>query len=166
MAMFADTKGTVRALYRSATENIHRDIYLLTLHDQARGFEGRKLHPWQINACPMSSMAFAEGAGTVEGAWETGGQVYFADLTGANAVPVSAPEEGKGRKHPRIAIGSGGETLMVWTEGTGWARGGSLAWQLYDQSGKMIGEKVTKAGVPGWSFGAAVRKSGGFVVLY
>lgn len=166
MAMFADTKGTVRALYRSATENVHRDIYLLTSHDQARDFEGRKLHPWEINACPMSSMAFAEGAGKVEGAWETGGQVYFADLTRANAVPVSAPEEGKGRKHPRIAIASGGETLMVWTEGTGWARGGSLSWQLYDSRDKVMGEKGTKPGVPVWSFGAVVPKTGGFVVLY
>ena len=166
MAMFADTKGSVRALYRSATESVHRDIYLLTSHDQARGFEGRKLHPWEINACPMSSMAFAEAAGRVEGAWETGGQVYFADLTRANAVPVSAPEEGKSRKHPRIAIGSGGNTLMVWTEGTGWARGGSLAWQLYDTNGKVMGEKGAKAGVPMWSFGAVVTKAGGFVVLY
>jgi len=112
------------------------------------------------------SMAFAEAAGKVEGAWETGGQVYFADLTRANAVPVSAPEEGKGRKHPRIAIASGGETLMVWTEGTGWARGGSLAWQLYDSSGRVMGEKGAKAGVPMWSFGAVATKAGGFVVLY
>ena len=167
MAMFADTKGTVRALYRSATENVHRDIYLLTSHDHARSFEGRKLHTWEINACPMSSMSFAEAAGKVEGAWETGAQVYFADLTRANAVPVSAPEEGKGRKHPRIAVAPGGETLMVWTEGTGWARGGSLAWQLYDSSGKVIGDKGRAVGVPVWSFGAvAAKRTGGFIILY
>jgi hypothetical protein len=55
---------------------------------------------------------------------------------------------------------------MVWTEGTGWARGGSLAWQLYDASGKVIGEKGTKPNVPACSFGAVVTKAGGFVVLY
>jgi hypothetical protein len=164
--MFADAKGTIRALYRSATENVHRDIYLLTSDDHARSFEGRGLHPWEINACPMSSMAFAEATGKVEGAWETGGQVYFADLTRANAVPVSAPQEGKGRKHPRIAIGSEGETLMVWTEGMGWARGGSLAWQLYDSNGKAMGAKGVKEGVPMWSFGATVVKPSGFVVIY
>ena len=167
MAMFADAKGTVRVLYRSATENVHRDIYLLTSLNPSRGFEGRKLHPWEVNACPVSSMAFAEAAGKVEGAWETGGQVYFADLTRANAVPMSAPEEGKGRKHPRIAITPGGETLMIWTEGTSWARGGSLVWQLYDSSGKLIGDKDVLAGVPVWSFGAvAAKKAGGFVVIY
>jgi len=166
MAMFADSNGRVRALYRSATENVHRDIYLLASYDRARSFEGRKLHAWEINACPMSSMGFAEAAGKVEGAWETGGQVFFTDLTRSNAVPVSAPGAGKGRKPPRIAIASGGKTLMVWTEGTGWARGGSLAWQLYDASGKVIGENGTEPNVPAWSFGAVVAKAGGFVVLY
>src|SRR5262245_61508091 len=166
IAMFADSKGTVRALYRSATENVHRDIYQVTSLDRARSFQGRRLHTWEINACPMSSMAFAEAAGKVEGAWETGGQVYFADLTKAGAVPVSAPEESKGRKHPRIAIAPGGETLMVWTEGTGWARGGSLAWQLYDPNGKTIGEKGSATGIPTWSFGAVVTKPDGFIVVY
>lgn len=166
MTMFADAKGTVRALYRSATENVHRDIYQLTSLDGARSFQGRKLHTWEINACPMSSMAFAEAAGKVEGAWETGGQVYFADLTTAGAVPVSAPDEGKGRKHPRIAMASGGETLMVWTEGTAWARGGSFAWQLYDAGGKLIGDRGTRTGVPPWSFGAVVTKHGGFLLIY
>jgi hypothetical protein len=55
---------------------------------------------------------------------------------------------------------------MVWTEGTGWARGGSLTWQLYDARGKEMGHMNTEAGVPVWSFGAVVTKPGGFVVLY
>jgi len=166
MAMHTDTHGTVRALYRSATEQIHRDIYLLTSHDQARNFEGRKLDPWEINACPMSSMGFAEGAGKVEGTWETDGKVYFADLNLSNTVPITSPQEGKGCKHPRIAIGSDGTTLMVWSEGTGWGRGGSLAWQLFDPSGNVIGEKGIKGDLPAWSFGTVVTKTGGFVILY
>jgi len=166
MTMFADTKGTVRALYRSATQSVHRDVYVLTSLDHAHSFEGRKLHPWEFNACPMSSMAFAEAAGKVEGAWETGGQVYFADLTNSQAIPTTAPQEGQGRKHPRIAIARGGETLMVWTEGTAWARGGSLAWQLFDASGKTIGDKGMKPGIPAWSFGAVTPTARGFVVIY
>jgi hypothetical protein len=55
---------------------------------------------------------------------------------------------------------------MVWTEGTGWKRGGSLAWQLYDAGGKAVGEKHVTAGVPAWSFGAVVAKENGFVILY
>jgi hypothetical protein len=100
-----------------------------------RSFVGRKLHTWDINACPMSSMAFSEAVGKVDGAWETSGQVYFENLTKSNAIPVSPPGESKGHKHPRIAISPNADTLMTWTEGTGWARG-SLAWQLYDSTGK------------------------------
>jgi hypothetical protein len=166
MAMYADSKGMLRVLYRSATGNIHRDVYLLTSQDHGRNFQGRELHPWEINACPMSSMAFSEISSKVEGAWETGGQVYFENLNDARAAPVSAPGESKGHKHPRIAMSPRGETLMAWTEGTGWARGGSLAWQLYDANGKPIGEKCIAAGVPAWSFGAVVSKPGGFVLIY
>jgi hypothetical protein len=156
----------VHVLYRSATENIHRDIYLLTSQDNGRSFEGREVHRWDINACPMSSMAFSEAAGKVEGAWETGGQVYFEDLTRRSSTPVSAAGESKGHKHPRVAIAPNGDTLMVWTEGTGWARGGSLVWQLYDATGKPAGQKSIATGVPAWSFGAVVASPGGFVILY
>ena len=166
MSIFVDSKGMVRVLYRSATENIHRDIYLLTSLDHGRSFDGRKLHAWDINACPMSSMAFSEAAGKVEGAWETGGQVYFEDVSKINGAPVSATGESKGHKHPRITISSNGDTLMAWTEGTGWARGGLLAWQLYDANGKPIGEKQTAGGVPAWSFGAVIAKSGRFMIIY
>ena len=164
MAMFTDSEGIVRVLYRAATANIHRDIYLLTsLHD-ARAFEGRKLDTWNINACPMTSMDFAQAGEKVEGAWETAGQVYFEDLTAATK--ISAPEVGPNRKHPRIAIAPNGDTLMAWTEGTGWARGGSLAWQLYDAGGKPLGEKHTAPGLPAWTFGAVVAKPAGFIVFY
>jgi hypothetical protein len=166
MAMFADGLGTLHVLYRSATENIHRDIYLLTSNDKGRGFSGRKLHTWDINACPMSSMAFSEGHGVVAGAWETGGQVYFENVADPNGSPVAAPGEGKGRKHPRIAIAPNGEMLMTWTDGTGWQRGGSLAWQLFDASGKVAGEMRTQTGIPAWSFAAVVAKPSGFVVVY
>jgi hypothetical protein len=166
MAMHADTNGIVRVLYRSATENVHRDIYVLTSHDHAQTFEGRKLHPWEINACPMSSMTFSEVAGKVEGAWETGGQVYFENLSDANATAAAAPGESKSHKHPRIAIGPDGTTLLAWTEGTGWARGGSLARQLYDSNGKTIGQKSIASGVPVWSFAAVVATSNSFIVVY
>jgi hypothetical protein len=124
------------------------------------------LDTWDINACPMTSMAFSEAAGKVEAAWETGGQVFFENLTGTSGNPVSAPGESKGHKHPRIAISAHGETLMAWAEGTSFTRGGSLAWQLYDSSGKAVGEKGVAAGLPALSFGAVVAKPDGFVVLY
>ena len=166
MAIFADRNGIVRVLYRSATENVHRDIYVLTSQDRGRSFAVRKLHTWDINACPMSSMAFSEGTAGVSGAWETGGQVYFEPLANDSASPVSAPGEGKGRKHPRLAIGPTGETLLLWTEGTGWQHGGSLAWQVFDANGKATDERGATPGVPVWSFGAVVARPAGFLILY
>ena len=29
-----------------------------------------------------------------------------------------------------------GQSVVVWAEGTGWQRGGDLAWQVFDKSGK------------------------------
>ncbi|HMJ60982.1 MAG TPA: hypothetical protein VK493_04435, partial [Bryobacteraceae bacterium] len=138
----------------------------LTSPHDAQGFAGRKLDTWDVNACPMTSMDFAQAGEKVEGAWETAGQVYFEDLTATNAPRVSAPEGGQNHKHPRIAIASDGATLMAWTEGTGWNRGGSLAWQLYNAVGKPIGKKSTAPGLPAWTFGAVVAKPGGFLLLY
>jgi hypothetical protein len=167
MAMFADSKGVVRALYRSATENVHRDMYLLRSGDSGWSFEGRKIHTWDINACPMSSMTFGEGSGIVVGAWETGGQVYFEEFTKSGAAaPISAPGEGGGRKHPRVAVGENGEILMIWTEGTSWQKGGSLAWRQFGSGVKGADEAGSVPGVPTWSFGAVAARPGGFVVIY
>jgi hypothetical protein len=156
---FTDRQGRLHALYRSARESVHRDIYLLSSANHGRTFNGRLLHTWDINACPMSSMDFAATDSALFAAWETGGQVYWARVdSGAksNIAPVAAPGEGKGRKHPRLAVNRQGELLMVWTEGTGWQRGGSLAWQLYDPAGRPAGAVSRGLEVPTWSFAAPV----------
>jgi hypothetical protein len=116
----------------------------------------------------MSSMAFAEEAGTTLAAWETGGQVFFGKISGgAVPQPIAAPGDAKGRKHPRLATNKRGETLLAWTEGTGWQRGGSLAWQAFDSQGRPLGEKSTASGLPAWSFTAvAARPDGGFTIFY
>ena len=168
MAMFAARDGSLFALYRSATEDVHRDIYFLASKDHGASFQGSLVQRWEINACPMSSMSFTESAGTTYAAWETGGQVYYGRVAGSAIGRImSAPGEGKGRKHPRLAANNRGEVLMAWTEGTGWQRGGSVAWQIFDAQGKPVGEKGTSAGVPAWSFAAAAAGGdGAFTILY
>ena len=119
----------------------------------------------------MSSLALVEGPSGVAGAWDTDGQIYFAKIkpgTTDFTKPESAPRTGVDRKHPAIAFNARGEMILVWTEGTGWQKGGSLAWQLFDRYGRPLEEKGRLAGViPVWSLATVVaRPEGGFTILY
>ena len=121
----------------------------------------------------MSSASFAQSAGGVLlGAWETEKQVYFGRIDPTNgkvaAPPIGAPGVGQNRKHPAVAANKQGETLLVWTEGTGWQRGGALAWQGFDASGRPTSESGRVAGGIGvWSLATAVARSdGGFTIVH
>jgi hypothetical protein len=176
MRAFADRKGTVYLLYRSAADKVHRDMYLLTSTEKAARFRGVDLHPWKVETCPMSSGAFAEVPAGVLTAWETEGQVYYtridraAGKREARPRPVPAPGRSQGRKHPVVAANAKGETILVWTEGMGWNRGGFLAWQIFDKSGKPSRSAKAKGqadGVPTWSLVAVFpRADGGFTIVY
>ena len=170
MRLFAAGQGRLHLLYRSATQQINRDIFALLSTDRGRTFTGARLHEWDINACPMTSMSFAASGSRVLTAWETDGQVFFKDVAGSPAATPQAPAGGSPaarRKHPRLAFGKDGSLLLVWTEGTAWNKGGSLAWQLYDAAGQPSGPAGARPGVPTWSVGAvAPRPAGDFVVLY
>jgi hypothetical protein len=157
-------------LYRSATAMTHRDIHLLQSSDQGRSFIGSKVQPWEIGACPMTSMSIASSDSRILVAWETAGQVYFGatDVKGPRIPsPIAAPGEAGTRKHPRLAANPNGDVLFAWTEGTAWARGGSVAWQVFDATGRVMDVKGQASGVPVWSFAAPIaRPDGGFVILY
>jgi hypothetical protein len=157
-------------LYRSATAMTHRDVFLLESTDRARTFRGSSVHPWEIATCAMTSMSIASSASAVFGAWETAGQVYFGAIDSKNArIPAATPAPGDGatRKHPRLAANASGEVLLVWTDGTAWARGGSLAWQSFDASGRATAIAGTAPDVAAWSFAAPIaRPDGRFVVFY
>jgi hypothetical protein len=45
---FADRKGSVYLLYRSANAGVNRDIYLLTSKDKGKSFRGALLHKWKV----------------------------------------------------------------------------------------------------------------------
>ncbi|MGI9075440.1 MAG: sialidase family protein [Bryobacteraceae bacterium] len=137
MGAVTDRDGNVYLLYRSAREIVHRDIYLLTSRDRGQTFQPVDLHPWQIGACPMSTVSLASVRGRVLLSWETEKQVYFAPIdvrTRAIGKPIAPPGEALNRKHPAIAGNERGEILLAWTGGTGWKKGGSLAWQLFDHA--------------------------------
>src|SRR5262249_49981631 len=98
------------------------------------------------------------------------GQIYFARLDQKltqKPMSTAMPGETGKRKHPVIAVNAGGETILTWTEGTGWKKGGSLAWQVFDREGKPATEKGEAAGVPMWGLTAAIAQpDGSFIILY
>jgi hypothetical protein len=170
MRAFADSQGALYLLYRAAANFVNRDIYLLTSNNKGNSYSSVRLDQWKLDVCPMSSAVMAEGSAKVIGAWETAGQVYYTTVnttSGETANKVSAPGLGKGRKHPAVAVSTEGDIVLVWTEGMGWKRGGSLAWQLFDRDGKPIGEQGTAEGVPVWSLPTVVASpASGFTIIY
>jgi hypothetical protein len=150
----------VYVLYRTAKAEIHRDTYLLESRNRGTSFQGKLLDPWQIPGCPMSSMTLLATPRGVVAAWQTEGQVYWGNK-------IAAPGDAKGRKHAVLARNGRGETILVWTEGTGWKKGGNLAWQVFDREGVPAAEKGSLPGVPVWSYAAAwARADGGFSIVY
>jgi len=169
LRLAATPAGDLHLLYRSATDKVHRDIYSLVSRDHGRTFEGGRVQGWEIGACPMTSMSIAAGSRVLR-AWETDGQVYF-NSTAAGDPPRApagtAASDSKRRKHPRLAVNGKGTVLLAWTEGTSWARGGSLAWQAFEADGRPTSVKGTHPGIPVWSFAAVLaRPDGGFTIFY
>ena len=145
------TDGTIYTIYRAAHSVGQRDMTLLSSRDGGATFRSEMISPWAGNTCPMSSAALSTG----RMAWETDGKIFTSTIGGATV------ELGKG-KHPSLATNARGETLAVWTTGTGWARGGALEWTILGSDGKS-----GKAGnVAAWSFATAFAEpSGDFVIL-
>ncbi len=169
LELFADGRH-VSVMYRAAGGGTERDVYFLASSDGARTFRGARIHPWKVNACPMTSMAFARSGSRLLGAWETEGKIFLSELDPRQprAVRIVEPAASPApMKHPRIAVSSKREVLVVWAEGTGWSRGGSAAWQVFDAKGQRTGVNGRAPGVPVWSFPAAVPgRDGRFVVFY
>jgi hypothetical protein len=170
MRAFADANGAVYVLYRAAMEKTKRDEVLLISPKAGEPFKIANRHPWRIETCPMSSAFLAPvGSSGVIAAWETTGQVFFSAVSGGTheVGPAVSPAGTAKRKHPVAAMNSRGEALFVWTEGTAWGKGGSVAWQVYDSSLKPAGEPGRADGLPVWSTAAVYAKpNGDFVVIY
>jgi hypothetical protein len=170
MRGFVEKDGEVRFIYRAATENTHRDMFLLSSTDHGQKFSGQRLDRWDLDTCPMSTTSMAQGSKGLLAAWETKGQVYYAELDakGKFLTGPIAPAGGNGeRKHPVLALDSHGQTILVWTEGTAFRKGGSLAWQVFDELGKPVGERGSAPGVPVFGLAAVVSDAtGGFAIIY
>src|SRR6266404_4999969 len=170
MRAIADERDTLYVLYRAAAESVHRDMTLLTSTDQGSTFGAARVDSWELNACPMSTAYLSEGGREVLAAWEKAGQVYFEEIEqDPRKVPpvFAAPGEGANRKHPAVAANANGLVLLVWTEGTGWLKGGSLTWQVFDSAGKATSAQGHAPGVPVWGLPSAFAgHQGNFTIVY
>lgn len=166
---YADRKGTVYVLFRSAREMVRRDMYLLESKDHGATFRGSDISKWNVGYCVMSSEAFASGPKGTFAAWETEKKVHFGAIDSSTATAMSdvISRDGKNEKYPSLAINQRGVLLVSWTEGMGWKRGGSLHWQLVDTDGRHLGPATSVDGVPAWSLVASYSlRDGNFAVLY
>ncbi len=168
MRAFVDGKGTVYVLYRTATNRVERDTTLLVSTDKGQTFAAKRVDAWRINSCPMSTYALAEGKSGVLAAWETAGRVRTGTIDPSDLSIIGQLEApGSGQKHPSIASNAAGQTLLAWTEGTGWQRGGSLAWQVMDAAGKVVSTGKKADAIPMWGLPTAYSKPDGtFVIVY
>ena len=173
MRAFA-SDGRLLALYRSATQAVNRDIYLLQGDAGAAGAEkaqaqSTKVAPMKSAVCVMSTADFARGEKVVAAAYEgpdAVGYLLIDPQTGTSRHGRAVSK--KGAKHPAVAINSRGEVLLAWAEGTGWNKGGAVAWQVTaraDDPPRFSGRG--REPLPVWSRPAAfARPDGSFVVLY
>ena len=167
MRALADQRGALYIFYRAATESTHRDMILLVSRDHGAHFVANRVAKWELNACPMTTDFIGRTRADVLIAWETAGQVFYARVTPAGKVlePAAAPGSGTDRKHPVAVSGPNGETLLAWTDGTGWQRGGSVMWQIFDDSGHPLGLEGSASGLPVWDLVAAYHDRG-FTIVY
>ena len=170
MRAFVDSKGVLAIAYRAAGENVNRDSTLLVSSDAGDTFRSTVLHPWKVNMCPMSSYFLSESQGRLQAAWETAGQIYSAAIDPATlltSTPIVAPGKGNNRKHPVAIHNPDGEMLMAWTENTGWNKGGTFVWQVFDKDGKATAEKGRQDDVPVWGLLTSLyQPDGSFLLIY
>ncbi len=155
MQALVDREGNLYVVFRAARNAADRDITLLTSTNHGVSFQHSTVARWRVESCPMSSMAFTEIPTGVLAAWETQQQVYFGMIKRGTAMVsniTAPPGQAPSRKHPAFAPTFDGGFLFAWTEHTGWKKGGSMAWQLFDASLNPVGELANAPGVAMWSF--------------
>ncbi len=166
---FAGPDGTVAVFYRVAPNAMQRDMSLLLSRDGGEIFKPVAGDAWRVGTCPMSSASLNAGPSGLLAAWETAGQIHGARLDRATTKfnALFTPKGGSKRKHPVIVANHRGETLLAWTEGTGWNKGGAVAWQVFGAKDQPTEVRGRRDGVPVWSLVTAFpTPDGEFVVIY
>jgi hypothetical protein len=170
MRLAATANGQAWFLFRSASENVNRDMQLLRF-DPATG-QSRSIitDPMHSSTCVMSTAAMLQRDKQLFAAWETDGDIKVQTIDAMAGKPLKALRlrPGSKRKHPALAVNQRGQLLVTWAEGTAWMQGGSVAWQVFDSDGSQVERGRGRAeGLPVWGMPAAIaRPDGTFVVVY
>jgi hypothetical protein len=155
-----DEQGAVDLIFRAAFTALDRDILWLRSKDRGKSFTVVQRDAWKIGQCPMSTAWMRDEWA----AWEANGQVKF---TRRDGVKTFSPAGEVKRKHPVAVSATDGSTLLLWTEGTGWNKGGSVAWQIIGKDGQAAGPIQKRAGLPVWGLATAwASPQNGWIVLY
>ncbi len=167
MGAVDDGDGKLFALIRVATDNVARDQFIALVGGGMEPVAGQRLSPWKTPTCPMSTCTAVRVGKRIWVAWETEGQVSWCEMAGGDpGKRVDAPDTGRNRKHPVIAVDTLGQVCLAWLEGSGWNRAGTLRWQVWGADGAPIGRIAEGGRMPVWSFAAiAPRPGGGFVII-
>ena len=163
-----DGGGRLDVLYRAATDDVQRDAMWVSVGTHGASAPVR-LHGWELHACPMSLFALAPDGDRMFAAWETAQQIYHATLDPERmtATPPIAVDGATLKRLPSVAVNHAGDRLLAWTEGTGWARGGTVAWELQNARGHVIASASNAGSVPIWGLVTAVAlPDGSFVIVH
>ena len=167
LAAMSDAADSIYVSYRGAGDNVRRGQRLLTSTDHGRTFSDQLIHPWDLGACPVSTTELVPGPGGITVAWETEGQIYFADVDKLDALVSPAETARFRRKNPALAVNSRGDTLLAWGDGPGFRSGGTLHWQVFDPAGRAAGAQGTgDEPIPSGSTPAALVQDGRFLVIF
>jgi len=166
LAASIDRAGQLHILYRTARATTHRGIRALTLPVNATPETTPAVltqDEWSLGACPMTTSEWSPTEPSV--AWVNAFQIK---LFGPDLAQIQSqlPTAAASANHPRLVRNSHGETLLLWTEGAGWAKAGQLICRVWRPGVGFIGSEPPHP-LPVWSYGAAcTSKEGRFVVIY
>ena len=156
--------GKLALLYREETDN-ERDMFLV-LWDQRSDAKPKRTRvsgaPWKVAACPMTYFTVNSAPRGYVAAWPTKGQVYFTWLDKAGEVlpPGEIKTPGaSGMRNNLVALSvSDGVTLI------GWKNKDVLGWQLYEPTGRPIGNAGSTES-PGSGAAGVVLNDGRFLLF-
>ena len=104
--------GKIFALYRGASEQVNRGMYLIDAAADLTGSHDRQIAPMKIGMCVMSTASLTRSQNAILAAWETREQVYWSPLDPTrpdDVTPHAAPTNGISQKHPVITSNAAGQ---------------------------------------------------------